>query len=154
MLNWQTTAAQLADAGRVLELAPAFGVDSRSALRSRAYLAAHVAERIAISTEERLDLLAAHLYGFADLVDRASIEQRLRLWELLDFVPDDFVALYHVAWTRFPLRAGWADFQRQLRRIAAIDTPRSAFETAALLLTLAANYAAPGSHELLALAER
>ena len=154
MLNWQTTPAQLADAGQVLRLAPAFGVDSNKALRARAYVAAHVAERVASIKSERPDLLAAYLYGFGDLIDREDIELKLRLWRARDLMPEHLVALHHVAWSRFPLRSGWADFQHDLRVVASMATPQGVTDAAALLLALSMNFAAPGSHELLDLAMR
>ncbi|MCB9869441.1 MAG: hypothetical protein H6836_02905 [Planctomycetes bacterium] len=154
LLQWNTPAAQVADAGRVLRLAPAFGVDVEAATKARAYLAAYLAKRVSFSTEERPDLLAAQLYGFGDLIDRAPIERKLRLWHASDLVPNYFVALHHISWSRFPLRAGWAAFQRELRSVAATATPAEVGDAAALLLSLAVYYAAPGCQELLAMASR
>ena len=115
MLNWQTSPAQLADAGQVLRLAPAFGIVNKEALRAREYLAIHLSERLDQTTAEQPDLLAANLYGFGDLIDRGETEHRLGLWHARDLVPEHYVALHHVAWSRFPLRSGWADFQLELR---------------------------------------
>jgi len=154
MLNWQTTPAQLADAGQVLRLAPAFGVDSHEVLRARAYLAAHLAEQVAQARSERPDLLAAYLYGFGDLIDREDIEHKMRLWRPRDLVSEHLVALHHFAWSRFPLRSGWADFQHDLRVVASMATPQGVTDAAALALALSMNFAAPGSHELLDLAMR
>ncbi len=154
MLNWQTSAAQLADAGQVLRLAPAFGIVNKEALLARVYLAMHLSERIDLSTSERPDLLAAKLYGFGDLIDRSDTERRLGLWHARDLVPEHYVALHHVAWSRFPLRSGWADFQLELCSVSTLATPDASSDASALLLSLAVNYAAPGSHELLEIAMR
>jgi hypothetical protein len=154
MLNWQTDPAQLADAGQVLRLAPAFGTVNKEALVARAYLATHISERIDQSTTERPELLAANLYGFGDLIDRGETERRLGLWHARDLVPEHYVALHHVAWSRFPLRSGWADFQLELRSVSTLPTPAGSADTAALLLALAVNYAAPGSSELFDVAMR
>jgi hypothetical protein len=148
LLHWRTAVGQLADAGHVLRQAPAFGVDAVAAIRGQSYIAAHVAERIALRTDERPDLLAALLYGFGERVDRDRIEHKLGLWRARDLVPDHYVALHHVSWSRFPLRAGWAGFQRDLRRVSALKTPDSVTDVAALLLCLAVNYAAPGCQQL------
>jgi len=149
LLNWTTPVGQLADAGQVLRHASAFGVDAAAAVRVRSYVSQHVAERIEKTQDERPDLLAAHLYGFGELCDRAAVEHKLRLWRARDFVPENFVALHHVSWSRFPLRSGWADFQRDLRRVSALETPEAASDASALLLCLAVNYAAPGCQELM-----
>lgn len=153
LLHWQTPAASLADAGVVLRLAPAFGVNALRAGRARLLLAAHVRERIAGTRNERPDLLAALLYGFGDLVDRAELDHKLLLWR-----PDrlgklgHFVALHHVSWSQFPTRRGWARFQHDLRAVSVLPTPEGVTDASALLLALAMNYAAPGSSEVMALA--
>ncbi|MHC4513756.1 MAG: anti-sigma factor family protein [Planctomycetota bacterium] len=152
LLHWQTPAASLADAGVVLRLAPAFGVNVMRAGRARLLLAAHVQERIASTRNERPDLVAAQLYGFGDLVDRRELDHKLLLWEPQDLVPGHFVALHHVSWSQFPTRRGWARFQQGLRTVAVRETPPAVGDASALLLALAMNYAAPGSSEIVALA--
>lgn len=149
LLSWTTPVGQLADAGQVLRYASAFGVDAAAAVRVRSYVSQHLAERIEKTKDERPDLLAAYLYGFGELGDREAVEHKLRLWRARDLVPEHFVALHHVSWSRFPLRSGWADFQRDLRRVSTSETPASAADASALLLCLAVNYAAPGCQELL-----
>jgi hypothetical protein len=153
LLNWQTPVGELADCGQVMRLAPAFGVDAARALRVRRMVAAHLSERIAATTAEHPELLAAQLYGFGDLVDCRSLEFKLMLWRARDLVPEHYVALMHIAWSRFPVREGWADFQRQLRTVSVEATPSTAGDAAALLLCLAMNFAAPGSEEILELAQ-
>ena len=65
----------------------------------------------------------------------------------------DLVVLHQVAWSQFPPRPGWTEFQRDLRELATLRTPDEVRDTAALLLSLAMNFAAPGVHEVLHLAE-
>lgn len=152
LLHWQTPAAQLADAGRVLQLAPAFGAEPKLTNWARTLLAAHLDERINASSMERPDLLAAQLYGFADLVDRAAIDRKLLLWRAQNLVPEHYVALHHLSWSQFPARPGWSRFQRELRMLSVQSTPEGTGDASALLLCLAMNYAAPGSSELALLA--
>ena len=150
LLNWQATPTQLADAGEVLRLAPAFpGVDPDRAKNARGFLAAHLEERRLASKTVQPDLWAAQLYGYGDLVDREVIELSLIFWDAKDLAAEYMVALHHVSWSRFPVRPGWAAFQQELRSVAALATPESPTDAAALLLALAVNYAAPGSNRLL-----
>src|SRR5690606_9804652 len=80
MLSWLTPAQGLADAGRVLLVAPAFGTHAMLAFRARLMIAAHVAERLeARSGSEQPALVAAQLYGFGDLIDRREADRRLAL---------------------------------------------------------------------------
>lgn len=151
LLHWETPAASLADAGVVLRLAPAFGVNVVRAGRARRLLAAHVQERMASTRNERPDLVAALLYGFGDLVDRRELDHKLLLWSPRRLVfPGHFVALHHVSWSQFPARRGWARFQDDLRAVSVMPTPEDVGDASALLLALAMNYAAPGSSEMVA----
>ena len=152
LLNWQTPAASLADAGVVLRLAPAFGVHPARAGRARLFLAVHVQERIELTRNERPDLVAAQLYGFGDLVDRRPLDHRLLLWTPEQLARGHLVALHHVSWSQFPTRRGWARFQDGLRVVAVMPTPDTVTDASALLLALAMNYAAPGSSEVMELA--
>lgn len=145
ILNWQSSVAQLADAGQVLRVAAAFGVEARQARQARALLAAHLQERIDGSSDERPDLLAAQLYGFGDLVERDRVERRMLLWRARELAERDWVALLHWSWSRFPSSLGFAAFQRELRQVASLPTPASLRDASAMLLSLAMNYAAPGS---------
>src|SRR5690606_37800072 len=92
---------------------------------------------------ERPALIAAQLYGFGDLVDRRSADRRLVLWRAKHLLPD-YVALHQLAWSRYPVRAGWADFQNELRGLAGLPDPTDTRDAAALLLCLSMNSAAPG----------
>lgn len=147
LLYWQTPPRQLADAGRVLGIAPAFGTHAGLAFRARLMIAAHVGERLAVGADaEQPELIAAQLYGFGDLIDRREADRRLALWRLGSLLRD-FVAMHHVAWSKYPVRPGWAEFQQELRGLAAVPTPDGLRDASALLLTLCTNFAAPGFSE-------
>ncbi len=144
LLRIETPAASLADAGHVLRLAPAFGVDPALARQARRLVAAHLQERLAAASVEQPALLAAQLYGFGDLVDRGEVDRMLSLWRPRLMASADVVALYQMAWGQYPPRPGWARFQWELREVGAAKTPESVLDTAALLLSVATNFAAPG----------
>ncbi len=147
LLHWQTRAASLADAGQVLALAPAFGAPTATCARARRLILRHLEERLSGSTE-RPDVIAAMLYGFGDLVDRNDLDRRLLMWRPQRLWPN-YVALYHYAWGQYPLRPGWTQFQQDLRWVTAQHEPEAVTDNAALLLTLAMNFAAPGAPEML-----
>ncbi|MEM7199478.1 MAG: hypothetical protein AAF628_04380 [Planctomycetota bacterium] len=153
LLSFATPTGSLADAGRVFRLAPAFGVHPAVAERARQLVAAHLEERLAAQGDGRPDLLAAQLYGFADLVDRRDVGRKLRLWRPALLARDHYVALHHLAWSQLPPGPGWAKFQRELRELATLPTPRDLGDAAALLLGLSANFAAPGVRSVLGLAD-
>lgn len=144
LLHWRSPLSSLADAGQVLALAPAFGVHGGLAFRARLMIAAHIDERIALhEREETPELTAAMLYGFGDLIDRRAADWSLMLWRPRA-LRSDYVAMFHVAWGKYPVRSGWADFQRELAGLAALPTPDGIRDSAALLLCLSVNAAAPG----------
>lgn len=147
LLHWQTRTASLADAGQVLALAPAFGAPAASCARARRLILRHLEERLTAGSE-RPDVIAAMLYGFGDLVDRDDLDRRLKMWRPQLLLPN-YVALYHYAWGQYPLRPGWTQFQQDLRWVTAQRGPKVVSDTAALLLTLAMNFAAPGAPELM-----
>lgn len=149
LLRFGTPLHALADAGRLLWIAPAFGSHPGLALRARMMVAAHVEERLVEGEgAEQPARLAALLYGFGDLVDREGVERALSLWRPR-LLRDDLVAVHHLAWSRYPVRAGWADFQRELRWLSGLPSPDSLRSRAALLLGLCTNVAAPGVGALL-----
>jgi len=151
LLKFTTSIAALADAGHVLRLAPAFGVHPTLARRARLLAAAHLEERLTIGQGERPAVVAALLYGFGDLVQRRELDNKLLLWGPAVVAGEDLVALHHLAWSQFPPRPGWAEFQRQLRGLATLKTPHEIRDTSALLLALSMNFAAPGVREVLQL---
>jgi hypothetical protein len=148
LLHRQTRLSHLADAGYVLRLAPSFGAPAPLCARARRLVLAHLHERLAVRVE-RPDVVAAMLYGFGDLVDRAALDARLLLWSARQLLPD-YLALLHYAWGQYPLRTGWASFQDDLRYLSTLPTPVQLADASALLMTLATNFAAPGSLEILA----
>lgn len=148
LLHWQTSLAHLADAGQVLRLAPAFGARASLCARARRQVLQHLHERLDVATE-RPEVLAAMLYGFGDQIERRAIDARLALWSPRLMLPD-YLALLHYAWGQYPLREGWASFQDDLRFLSAMPAPAQLDHTAALLMTLATNFAAPGSYVLFA----
>lgn len=150
LLRFDTPVAALAEAGYVLRLAPAFGVHPALAHRARLLVAAHIEERLRDGGAHP-EVLAAQLYGFGDLIDRREADRKLVLWYPRLFLPN-YTALHHLAWSQFPLRQGWGRFQTELQGLAAWKTPTNVADSAALLLCLAMNFAAPGAHELLELA--
>jgi hypothetical protein len=149
LLSFGTPLHALADAGRLLWIAPAFGSHPGLALRARMMVAAHVEERLVQGAgAEQPARLAALLYGFGDLVDRGGVERELALWRPR-LLRDDLVAVHHLAWSRYPVRAGWAEFQRELRWLSGLPSPESLRSRAALLLGLCTNVSAPGIGVLL-----
>jgi hypothetical protein len=145
LLSWSTPNEALADAGRLFWIAPAFGTHAGLAFRARLMVAAHLQERLeAGAGAEQPARVAALLYGFGDLIDRADADRRLALWRPR-MLASDLVAMHHLSWSKYPVRPGWATFQRELRGIAAIPTPDGLRDAAALLLSLCTNVAAPGA---------
>ena len=124
-----------------------------AAYHARLLVLTHLQERASRYHGERPELVAAQLYGFGDLVDRSALDHKLLLWRPRLLLPD-FAAVHHLTWSQYPLRLGWAGYQNDLRALAAVRTPDPVRDIAALMLSLAMNYAAPGAHEVLALADR
>ncbi len=149
LMHWRTPVAQLAEAGRVFRIAPAFGTHPDLAQKAREFVAAHLAERLTQGAE-RPSLAAAQLYGFGDIVDRDAAEHRLLLWRASLLIPD-YQALHHLAWSKFPVRPGWAQFQTELRGLGAEPTPAATTDAASLLLCLSMNFAAPGALDVVLL---
>ncbi|MCC6782935.1 MAG: hypothetical protein IT457_08820 [Planctomycetes bacterium] len=144
LLSWTEPAPRLAEAGRVLALAPAFGADAALSLRARMSIAAHLEERLArMQRFETPELHAAIAYGFGDLVELSAADAALAFWPARLLLPD-YTALVHYTWSKYPLRAGWAELQLELRGLAALPTPTGLRDTAALLLALCSDAAARG----------
>ncbi|MGE0141694.1 MAG: hypothetical protein AB7I19_02365 [Planctomycetota bacterium] len=141
LLHWGEPLPRIADAGRLLRIAPAFGTSADRAFFARCLLAAHLEERVARSTRfEHPELLAAQVYGFGDLVDREAADHALRFWPLRLLTPD-YRTIVHRTWGSFPIRAGWAEVKGQILGLACEPTPVSLSDTAALLLALCADAA-------------
>jgi hypothetical protein len=145
LLHWTAQVDRLADAGRVFAVLPALGVDTRQTSRARLLVAAHLRERFDDSDRESPELLAALAYGFGDLVDLEWIDHRMMLWRPELLVPHSYTALEHLTWSSYPVRAGWARFQREMQRVAACATPPDLRDASALLLSLAVHDVSPGA---------
>lgn len=141
LLSAGTPATALADAGRFLALAPAFGVDADQALFVRLMLVAHLHERRDERTETA-DTLAALAYGFSDLLtqaERSGIDDRLLTWRPLSLLPD-YEALHQLAASRTPANTGYARWQLGLRRLIGLPTPAGLRDRASLCLCFAVNF--------------
>lgn len=133
LLQGSEPAANLAAAGRFLRMAPAFGVDSTQARAVRHLLLAHLEERRA-SKVETPDVPTAMAYGFQDLLDDdalAAIERSLRRWRPESLAPD-YLSLQMFAATRRPDLLGFARWQLEVRKVAALPDPGSLAERAVL----------------------
>lgn len=143
LLTARTTTSSLAECGRLLAMAPGFGVDADRARALRALVEAHLQER-RLQQPDDPTVLAALAYGCSDLVrDGEAIETKLRAWRPSELV-GNLVTLMQLAWSREVGVHGWARFQLDMRRIGSQPTPADFLERSALLLCLATNYAAPG----------
>lgn len=151
MLQVAEPAANLAAAGRFLQLAPAFGIDAGQATVVRLLLLAQLQER-GSSRAETPDVPTALVYGFEDLIDdaeRDDLERQLRRWRPDGLVPD-YLALQQLAATRHPEHLGYARWQLELRRVCAVATPVALADRAALCLCLASSFDGGGRTRLLA----
>jgi hypothetical protein len=152
LLSPRTSVVALAECGRLLAMAPGFGVDPDRALALRSLVESHLEERLLHSADDPA-LLAAMAYGFADLLgDTEAIEAKLRAWRPAELV-GNYVTLMQLAWSREPGIRGWARFQLEMRRVATQPTPSGFLDRCALLLCLATNYAAPGVSNLASLVD-
>lgn len=151
LLSVRTDVVCLAECGRLMAMAPGFGIDPDRALALRSLVEAHLEER-RLQVPDDPALLAAMAYGFGDLSeDLDEIERKLRAWRPAELV-GNYVTLMQLAWSREPGVRGWARFQLSMRRLATQPTPDAFLERAALLLCLATNYAAPGVSDLASIA--
>jgi hypothetical protein len=154
LLQRSTSATALAEAGRVLALAPVFGLPPARGARARQVLAAHLRERLDYASAEQPQVQAALLYGFGDLVDVDDLDRRLRAARnRMLRTPELFAALQQRAWSMVPPRPGWTQVVQDLRRLATATTPGRTQDAAALLMALATCYAAPGIGETLSLSD-
>ena len=138
MLQPSEPAYGLAAGGRFLRFASEFGIDATKARAVRLLLCAHLLERRGARVETP-DVPTALVYGFDDLLaneERAGIERSLRSWRPEALVPD-YVSLQQFASTRSPEQVGFARWQLDLRRVAALPVPGKLADRAALCLCLA-----------------
>ena len=137
MLLPSEPAAGLAAGGRFCRMAPELGIDSEKAKAVRLLLLAHLEER-RNGRIETPDVPTAMVYGFGDLLaadDRAGLEKALRNWRPESLVPD-YLSLQQFAASRGPEVLGFARWQLELRRVAALSAPIDLGDRAALCLCL------------------
>lgn len=143
LLSSRSGTIALAECGRLLAMAPGFGVDPDRAMALRSLVVSTLEERLLQSPGDPA-LLAAMAYGFSDLLtDPEAVEAKLRAWRPAELV-GNYVTLMQLAWSREPGIRGWARFQMEMRRVATQPTPAGFLDRCAMLLCLATNYAAPG----------
>lgn len=138
MLQPSEPASGLAAGGRFLRFASEFGIDATKARAVRLLLCAHLLERRGARVETP-DVPTALVYGFDDLLaneERVAIERSLRSWRPEALAPD-YVSLMQFASTRSPDHVGFARWQLDLRRVAALPAPAQFADRAALCLCLA-----------------
>ncbi len=133
MLQAAEPAANLAAAGRFLRMAAAFGVDPTQARAVRLLMLGHLEER-RLGKVETPDVPTAMAYGFQDLLSPAAlaaVERSLRRWRPEALAPD-YLSLQMFAATRRPDLLGFARWQLELRRVAALADPATLHGRAAL----------------------
>lgn len=134
----QAPAPALAECGRLLALAPAFGIDAAPAAQLRRHLAVEL-ERRTRDGGAGPDLLAAQLYGFGDLLDCADAERQLRQWRPTALTAGDLTTMQQVVASIESGEADWRRFRLGLRRLAICQVPTAAAAQADMLLCLAAS---------------
>lgn len=142
LLGRRVPTALLADGGRMVRLLPAFGLPAdRCQLLRRLWLG-QLRERMLAN--QGPEPLAAALYGFADLLAPAELDElalELQRWQPARLVPD-FDTVQHLVWGMEPGIPGHTRVQAGLRRLAAASDPVGVAARARLCLALACHYAA------------
>ena len=149
LLGPRVPAGVLAEASRVLACLPGVGVDGGRCAMVRQLLLGPLRERRAAG-EDSPELVAALLYGSADLLaeaERDQLELQLRRWKPVRLAPD-FATVHQMAWSLPPGRRGFTRHQAELRQLAVCADPLELGPRAAFLLCLATNYAAFGGDVL------
>ncbi len=150
LLTGRVAAATLGDLGRTLALLPAFGVASERCAFVQQLLLGQLKERRAAEADAGPEVLAAMLYGFAELLtepERNHLVRELRRWKPARLAPD-FVTVQQLAWAVEPGRSGFTRLQRDLRQLVILDDPLRLDRRAALCMCLATNYAAQRGESL------
>jgi hypothetical protein len=137
LLSATAPPTRLAACGRLLAVAPAFGVDAAQAAGLRQLLAAGLEERRRVGDSQ--ELMAALLFGFADLVEREPVDRTLRQLQPTTIRVADLGTLHQIAASIEPGVRGWTGFLLQLRRLATCPIPASATAKSDLLLCLTSN---------------
>jgi len=150
LLTSRVSTTTLGDAGRTLALLPAFGCATDRCEFVRRLLLGKLRERRG-GEQDQPEVLAAMLYGYADLLDseqeRDSLVRQLRRWKPVRLAPD-FATVHQIAWGVEPGRSGFTRLQRDLRQLVILRAPEELGRRAALCMCLATNYAAHRRHSL------
>ncbi len=133
--TWASSVNSLAEAGLLLRLAPALSVSPEKASRLRQVFLQHLLLRTHSRGSQGIHARAALLFGYGDLVDPEPIRKGLIFFERNpQWLGTRNPTLYHLAWSLFPPKRGWARFEAALRRLIAGANPSNLRETAILLL--------------------
>lgn len=133
----------LGEAGRLLARLPGVDVEARRAGLVRQLVLGQLRSR-RVPNNERPEVVAALVYGFADLLaerERDELEHELLRWRPLHLVPD-FATVQQQAWGLLPGRLGFTRLQTARRRLAMLPSPAEPTELAGLCLCLCTDYAA------------
>ncbi|MFN7588280.1 MAG: hypothetical protein ACK5UQ_07185 [Planctomycetota bacterium] len=133
----------LGEAGRLLARLPGVDVEARRAGLVRQLVLGQLRSR-RVPGNERPEVVAALVYGFADLLaerERDELEHELLRWRPLHLVPD-FATAQQQAWGLLPGRLGFTRLQTARRRLAMLPSPAEPTELAGLCLCLCTDYAA------------
>ncbi len=134
--TWACPLNALAEAGLLLRLAPALSAPPEAASRVRQAFLQHLLLRTHSKGSKGVNARAAILFGYGDLVDPDPIRKGLAFFERNpDWLGTDQPTLYHLAWSLFPPKRGWARFEAALRKLIAGASPESLREAAILLLS-------------------
>jgi hypothetical protein len=133
--GWSSPLNALAEAGLLLRLAPALSASPEAASRVRQVFLQHLILRTHSKGSKGVNARAALLFGYGDLVDPGPIRKGLAFFERNpDLLGTDRPTLYHLSWSLFPPKQGWARFESALRKLIAGATPSSLREASVLLL--------------------
>lgn len=133
-----TPVRQIADCGRFLALAPAFGIPNRDARAVREALVSALATRAADSAAAA-ELLAAQLFGFGDVNGRATAAAALDHWPPTQLSTADLQTMQQLAASAEPGVPAWTRFLLDLRRLARCAIPDDLTARANMLLCLASS---------------
>lgn len=143
LVGSHVAAGVLGEAGRLLARLPGVDVEARRAGLVRQLVLGQLRSR-RVPNNERPEVMAALVYGFADLLaeaERDELEHELLRWRPLNLVPD-FATVQQQAWGLLPGRLGFTRLQTARRRLAMLPSPAELAELAGLCLCLCTDYAA------------
>ncbi len=134
----------LGDAGRLCAQLPAFGIDAYRCTLVRRLVLGRLREQRATG-QDRPEVLAAMVYGCADLLDDGGRERDRLAWALRRWKPahlaPDYATVKQMAWSFAPGSRGHTRMQRELRQLSVLDAPHGVRDRAAFCLCLATNFA-------------